>query len=90
MDARLHHLQRETEFVTSQATALALIEEFHREKLAAMIQHMSHARLVWHNKTSIATTRPAVVAVKAITELGGAEPASRDNRIDCLRAGVSS
>ena len=45
MDARLHHLQRETEFVTSQASALALIEEFHREKLAAMIQHMSHARL---------------------------------------------
>jgi hypothetical protein len=46
VDARLHHLQREAEFVTSQAAALALIEEFHREKLAAMIQHMSHARLV--------------------------------------------
>ena len=32
--------------MTTQGTPLALIEEFHREKLAAMIQHMSHARQV--------------------------------------------
>ena len=80
MDARLHHLQRETEFVTSQAAALALIEEFHREKLAAMIQHMSHARLVAqydaNNTYQYVINREEVQLswlAQAIADLGGAE-----------------
>jgi hypothetical protein len=49
VDTCLHHLQRETEFVTSQtaqSAALALIQEFYREKLAMMLRHQAHARLV--------------------------------------------
>ena len=32
--------------MSAQGEALALVEEFHREKLAAMLQHMAHARRV--------------------------------------------
>ena len=81
MDARLHHLQREAEFVSTQGTALALLEEFHGEKLASMIQHMSHARLVGqydaNNTYQYVVNREDVQLswlAKAITDLGGAEP----------------
>jgi bacterioferritin (cytochrome b1) len=66
--------------VTTQGTALALIEEFHREKLAAMIQHMSHARLVAqydaNNTYQYVINREEVQLswlAQAIADLGGAE-----------------
>jgi hypothetical protein len=97
VDARLHHLQRETEFVTSQATALALIEEFHREKLAAMIQHMSHARLVGqydaNNTYQYVINRDDVQLswlAKAITELGGAEPGQAQTPTESITSGPAS
>jgi hypothetical protein len=81
VDARLHHLQGKAEFVSTQAASLALIEEFYREKLAAMIQHMSHARLVGqydaNNTYQYVVNREDVQLswlAKAIVELGGAEP----------------
>src|SRR6185436_12080950 len=43
LDARLHHLQGKTELVTD---LLPLLQEFHREKLAMMLQHQAGARLV--------------------------------------------
>jgi len=97
VDPRLHHLQRETEFVTSQAAALALIEEFHREKLAAMIQHMSHARLVGqydaNNTYQYVVNREDVQLSwlsKAITELGGAEPAQAATPTESIASGPAS
>jgi bacterioferritin (cytochrome b1) len=97
VDARLHHLQRETEFVTSQAAALALVEEFHREKLAAMIQHMSHARLVdqydANNTYQYIVNRDDVQLswlAKAITELGGAEPAPTATPTESIASGPAS
>jgi len=68
--------------VTSQNTELALIEEFCREKLAAMLRHQAHARLVGqydaNNTYQYVINREDVQLSwlsKAITELGGAEPA---------------
>ena len=68
--------------MTSQSAALALIEEFHREKLAAMLQHIAHARLVGqydaNNTYQYVINRDDVQLSwlsKAIAELGGAEPA---------------
>jgi bacterioferritin (cytochrome b1) len=81
MDARLHHLQREAEFVSSQSSALALLEEFHKEKLASMAQHIAHARLVGqydaNNTYQYVINRDDVQLSwlsKAIVELGGAVP----------------
>jgi len=67
--------------VSTQSAALALLEEFHREKLASMIQHMSHARLVGqydaNNTYQYVVNREDVQLswlAKAIAELGGTEP----------------
>jgi len=69
--------------VNAQGTALALIEQFHHEKLAAMLQHIAHARLVAqydaNNTYQYVINRDDVQLSwlsKAIVELGGAEPAS--------------
>jgi hypothetical protein len=43
VDARLHHLQGKTGFVTD---LLALLQEFYRDKLAALLRHQAGARLV--------------------------------------------
>ncbi len=82
MDPRLHYLQREAEFVTSQNAELALIEEFSREKLTAMLRHQAHARLVGqydaNNTYQYVINREDVQLSwlsKAIADLGGAEPA---------------
>jgi hypothetical protein len=82
VDARLHHLQRETEFVTSQDAALALLHEFYREKLTMMLRHQAHARLVdqydANNTYQYVINREDVQLSwlsKAIADLGGAVPA---------------
>jgi hypothetical protein len=76
VDARLHHLQRKTGFVT-----LALIQEFYREKLEAMLQHQAHARLVGqydaNNTYQYIVNREDVQLAwltQALVDLGGAEP----------------
>jgi hypothetical protein len=81
VDARLHHLQRKAEFVTTQTTALSLIQEFYREKLATMLRHEAHARLVEqydaNNTYQYVVNREDVQLSwlsKAIADLGGAEP----------------
>ena len=68
--------------MNSQGSALALVEEFHREKLAAMLQHIAHARLVGqydaNNTYQYLINRDDVQLSwlsKAIVDLGGAEPA---------------
>jgi hypothetical protein len=43
VDPRLHHLQGKAELVTD---LLPLLQEFHREKLALLLQHQAGARLV--------------------------------------------
>jgi hypothetical protein len=43
VDARLHHLQGKTELVSDLA---ALLQEFYREKLTALMMHQAGARLV--------------------------------------------
>jgi hypothetical protein len=43
MDARLHQLQGKTELVSE---LLTLLQDFHREKLAALLRHQAGARLV--------------------------------------------
>jgi hypothetical protein len=67
--------------VSSQQEALALIEEFHREKVASILQHMSHARQVGqydaNNAYQYVINREDVQLswlAKAIAELGGHEP----------------
>jgi bacterioferritin (cytochrome b1) len=67
--------------VSSQGSALALLEEFHREKLASMVQHIAHARLVGqydaNNTYQYVINRDDVQLSwlsKAIVELGGAVP----------------
>jgi hypothetical protein len=97
VDARLHHLQREAELVSSQGSALALIEEFHREKLAAMIQHMSHARLVAqydaNNTYQYVINRDDVQLswlAKAIADLGGAQPGPAVTPTESIASGPAS
>ncbi len=67
--------------MTSQSAELALIEEFCREKLAAMLRHQSHARLVGqydaNNTYQYVINREDVQLSwlsKAVADLGGAEP----------------
>jgi hypothetical protein len=43
LDSRLYHLQGKAKLVTE---TLALLQEFHRDKLAACLQHLAAARLV--------------------------------------------
>jgi hypothetical protein len=43
VDARLHYLQRKTELVTD---LLALLQEFHRDKLTMTLRHEAGARVV--------------------------------------------
>jgi hypothetical protein len=81
VDARLHHLQRKTDFVTSQTTALALLQEVYGEKLAMMLRHQAHARLVGqydaNNTYQYVINREDVQLSwlsKAITDLGGTAP----------------
>ena len=83
--------------MTAQAAALALIEEFHREKLAAMLQHMAHARLVGqydaNNTYQYVINRDDVQLSwlsKAIAELGGAEPAQAATPTESIASGPAS
>jgi hypothetical protein len=93
VDARLHHLQRKTGFVTAPTPTLPtsptlptgtrpLIQEFYREKLAAMLQHQAHARLVGqydaNNTYQYIVNREDVQVgwlTQALADLGGLEPA---------------
>jgi hypothetical protein len=68
--------------VSTPGAALALVEEFHRDKLAAMLQHIAHAR--WVGQYDANNTYQYVInrddvqlswLSKAIVDLGGAEPA---------------
>jgi hypothetical protein len=43
VDARLHHLQGKAELVTD---LLALLQEFYRDKLTALLRHQAAARLI--------------------------------------------
>jgi hypothetical protein len=68
--------------VSTPGTALALVEEFHREKLAVMLQHIAHARLVGqydaNNTYQYVINRDDVQLSwlsNAIVDLGGTEPA---------------
>jgi bacterioferritin (cytochrome b1) len=68
--------------VSTSGAALALVEEFHREKLAAMLQHIAHARLIGqydaNNTYQYVINRDDVQLSwlsKAIVDLGGTEPA---------------
>jgi hypothetical protein len=81
VDPRLHHLQREAEFVTSQNAELALLQEFYREKLAMMLLHQADARFIGqydaNNTYQYVINRDDVQLTwlsKAIADLGGAEP----------------
>ena len=81
MDARLHHLQRKAEFVTTQSEALALLQEFYSEKLSLMLLHQAHARLVGqydaNNTYQYVINREDVQLSwlsKAIGDLGGEPP----------------
>ena len=69
--------------LTGAAAALGLVEEFHREKLAIMLRHQAHARLVGqydaNNTYQYVVNREDVQLswlAKAIADLGGADPAS--------------
>ena len=96
MDARVHHLQRETEFVTSrtgQTAALALMQEFFREKLATLLRHQTHARLVGqydaNNTYQYIINRDDVQLSwlsKAIADLGGAEPEAEPPAVEAPSA----
>jgi hypothetical protein len=75
VDARLHRLQGKAELVTD---ILPLLQEFHQEKLSAMLSHQAAARLV--GQYDINNTYQYIVnreetalgwVVTAITELGG-------------------
>lgn len=68
--------------MSTPGAALALVEEFHREKLAAMLQHIAHARLVGqydaNNTYQYIINRDDVQLSwlsQAIVDLGGTEPA---------------
>jgi hypothetical protein len=97
VDARLHHLQREAEFVSEQTSALELIEEFHREKTASILQHMSHARQVSqydaNNTYQYVINREDVQLswlASAIAGLGGAEPATVATPSETIASGPTS
>src|SRR4051812_9246495 len=79
MEPRLHHLQREAGLVTD---VVVLLQEFAREKLAALLQHQVSARHVAQydvNNTYqyIINREEAQLSwvAKAIEELGGTVPA---------------
>jgi hypothetical protein len=76
VDPGLHHLQGKAELVTD---LLPLLQEFHREKLATMLQHQAGARLIGQydaNNTYqyIINREEAQLTwvATAISELGGA------------------
>jgi hypothetical protein len=78
VDPRLHHLQGKAELVTE---LVALLQDFYRDKLAAMLQHQAGARAVAQydqNNTYqyIINREEAHLAWvgKAIAELGGIPP----------------
>ncbi len=75
LDARLHHLQGKAGVVTD---LLPLLQEFHREKLAALLRHQAAARLIGqydvNNTYQYIVNREDVQVswlAKAIAELGG-------------------
>jgi hypothetical protein len=79
VDARLHHLQGKTGVVTD---VVALLQDFAREKLNALLRHQAAARLVsqydFNNTYQYVINREEVQLswlAKAIEELGGAVPA---------------
>jgi hypothetical protein len=78
VDACLHHLQRKTERVTD---LLALLQEFYREKLTALLRHTVAARHIsqydFNNTYQYIVNREDVQLSwvgKAIEELGGSPP----------------
>jgi hypothetical protein len=78
VDARLHHLQGKTGIVTD---LLSQLQEFHREKLAALLRHEAGARLIVQydaNNTYqyIVNREEAQLSwiAKAIVELGAVPP----------------
>jgi hypothetical protein len=78
VDARLHHLQGKTVLVTD---LLALLQEFHREKLEMMLRHQAGARFIeqydFNNTYQYIINRDDVQLgwlEAAIRELGGAVP----------------
>jgi hypothetical protein len=80
VDARLHHLQGKTGVVTD---VVALLQEFGREKLGALIRHQAAARLVsqydFNNTYQYIINREEAQLswlAKAIDELGGTMPAN--------------
>jgi hypothetical protein len=90
VDARLHHLQGKAELVSD---LVALLQEFYREKLAALLKHQAGARLVaqydQNNTYQYIINREDVQLSwvgKAIAELGAtaaddqAEPPRGDGR----------
>jgi hypothetical protein len=79
VDARLHHLQGKTGIVTD---IVALLQEFAREKLGALVRHQAAARFVaqydFNNTYQYIINREEVQLswlAKAIEEVGGAVPA---------------
>ena len=83
--------------MTTQRTPLALIEEFHREKLAALIQHMSHARLVAqydaNNTYQYVINREEVQLswlAQAIADLGGAQLQPAPTPTETIASGPGS
>jgi hypothetical protein len=79
VDARLHHLQGKTGVVTD---VVALLQDFAREKLSALMRHQAAARLVTqydcNNTYQYIINREEVQLswlAKAIDELGGSMPA---------------
>src|SRR5438876_249524 len=83
MDAGLHHLQGKTGVVTD---VVALLQDFAREKLRALLRHQAAARLVpqydFNNTYQYVINREEVQLswlAKAIEELGASVPAAADS-----------
>ena len=83
--------------MSAQGEALALVEEFHREKLAAMLQHMAHARRVGqydaNNTYQYVINRDDVQLSwlsNAILALGGTEPAPAERPAETASEHVSA
>jgi hypothetical protein len=88
VDAGVHHLQGKAEFVrTAAAGTLGLLTEFYTEKLASVVQHQAHARLVHHydanNTYQYVINREEIQLswlARAIMDEGGSVPESAPAR----------
>jgi hypothetical protein len=83
VDARLHHLQGKAELVSD---LLALLQEFYREKLTALLRHQGSARVVtqydFNNTYQYIINREETQlswVAAAIEELGGRPPEVGDS-----------